>query len=73
MLNAWGKEDGGMGLPGCTRGEPDPAFPPTMGGIGKEHHEKQNVRQWAAWGFDYLKYDWDPCDPINADLMKKEA
>ena len=72
MLNAWGKEDGGMGLPGCTRGEPDPAFPPTMGGIGKEHHEKQNVRQWAAWGFDYLKYDWDPCDPINADLMKKE-
>jgi alpha-galactosidase len=23
---------------------------------------KQDARQWAAWGFDYLKYDWNPIE-----------
>jgi alpha-galactosidase len=41
-------------------------------GVGLEHHEGVNARQWAEWGFDYLKYDWTPCDVENADLMKRE-
>ncbi len=28
--------------------------------IGKYHFENQDARQWAAWGVDYLKYDWNP-------------
>ncbi len=28
--------------------------------IGKYHFETQDARQWAAWGVDYLKYDWNP-------------
>jgi len=25
---------------------------------GSFGHEEQDARTWAAWGFDYLKYDW---------------
>jgi alpha-galactosidase len=28
-----------------------------------------DARQWAAWGFDYLKYDWNPIDPEHAREM----
>ena len=72
FLNAWGLPDAQWGLPGCTRGEPDPRFPDGQGGIGIDRCEQNNVRQWAAWGMDYLKYDWLPCDPYNADRMKRE-
>jgi len=57
---------------GCTLGEPDDMFGWERGGIGKIRKEKNNARQWAAWGFDYLKYDWRPCDPYNAELMRRE-
>lgn len=26
--------------------------------IGEVTHEAEDSRQWAEWGFDYLKYDW---------------
>jgi alpha-galactosidase len=26
--------------------------------IGSWQHEEQDARQYGAWGFDYLKYDW---------------
>jgi hypothetical protein len=42
-----------------------------MGGIGLIHKEQNNVRQWEAWGFDYLKYDWKPCTPNVAHRMKQ--
>ena len=29
---------------------------------GKYSFAKRDARQWAAWGFDYLKYDWYPID-----------
>ena len=29
-------------------------------GIGKYQFETNDARQWAQWGFDYLKYDWNP-------------
>jgi alpha-galactosidase len=28
--------------------------------IGQYHFAKQDAQQWADWGFDYLKYDWNP-------------
>ena len=28
--------------------------------IGKYHFATNDAQQWAAWGFDYLKYDWNP-------------
>ncbi|SDH48441.1 alpha-galactosidase [Lentzea fradiae] len=34
------------------------AFP---GSTGSKGHEEQDARQFAAWGVDYLKYDW--CSP----------
>ena len=58
--------------PGCTQGEPDDRFADERGGIGVIRKEKNNALQWAQWGFDYLKYDWRPSDPYNAELMRKE-
>ena len=71
MLTAWGCPEKFESIPGCTRGEPDIYFTCNNGGVGKEHLEENNVKQWDEWGFDYLKYDWAPCEPINADYMKK--
>lgn len=36
------------------------AFP---GATGSRGHEVQDARQFAAWGVDYLKYDW--CSPTG--------
>lgn len=72
MLTAWGCPDEFESIPGCTVGEPDELFADTNCGIGKIRKEKNNVQQWTEWGFDYLKYDWSPCDPYNAELMRKE-
>jgi alpha-galactosidase len=30
--------------------------------FGKHSFAKQDAEQWAAWGVDYLKYDWFPND-----------
>ncbi|MHB1461609.1 MAG: NPCBM/NEW2 domain-containing protein [Armatimonadota bacterium] len=33
--------------------------PQTCGGYeGSYQHEEQDAATWAAWGFDYVKYDW---------------
>ena len=33
--------------------------PWTCGGyVGAYEHEAEDARQFAAWGFDFLKYDW---------------
>lgn len=58
--------------PGCTQGEPDDRFGDEHKGIGVIHKEKNHALQWAEWEFDYLKYDWRPSDPVNAELMRKE-
>ena len=71
MLKAWGCPRELDYIPGCTRGEPDPLYSCTSP-IGVEKLEANNVRQWDEWGFDYLKYDWSPCDPTHADRMRKE-
>ena len=73
MLHAFGTSWDYVPLPpGCTQGEPDPRFADTRGGIGVIRKERENAQQWAAWGFDYLKYDWRPSDPWNAELMRQE-
>ncbi|GIF01733.1 glycoside hydrolase family 27 protein [Paractinoplanes rishiriensis] len=33
------------------------------GATGSQGHEAQDARQFAAWGVDYLKYDW--CSPLG--------
>ncbi len=71
MKSAWGCPEEFESIPGCTRGEADILYTFLGDGIGTERLEENNVRQWEQWGFDYLKYDWRPCDPINADYMKK--
>ena len=71
MLTAWGCPKELKSIPGCTVGDPDPRFASTNGGIGMIHKEENNARQWAAWGFDYLKYDWNPTDPVNAEQMRQ--
>ena len=58
--------------PGCTQGEADDRFSEEHFGLGKIRKEKNNALQWAEWGFDYLKYDWRPSDPVNAELMRCE-
>ncbi len=72
MLTAWGCPSEYKSIPGCTQGEPDIRFTATNGGIGVIHKEENNAKQWDAWGFDYLKYDWSPTDTVNAELMRQQ-
>lgn len=72
MLRAWGCPEEFEFIPGCTQGEPNELFSDINTGIGTIRKEKNNVAQWTDWGFDYLKYDWTPCDPYNAEMMRKE-
>ncbi len=42
--------------------------PATCGGYaGSYGHEEQDARQFAAWGFDFLKYDWCSYGQIAPD------
>ncbi len=39
--------------------------PKTCAGYeGSYQHEEQDARTYAAWGFDYLKYDWCSADQV---------
>jgi alpha-galactosidase len=43
--------------------------PKTCAGYeGSFGHEEQDARTWAAWGIDYLKYDW--CSCTSKDLKE---
>lgn len=42
--------------------------PTTCGGyLGSYEHEKIDARTWAAWGIDYVKYDWCSYNDIAED------
>jgi alpha-galactosidase len=44
------------------------SFPGSTGSLG---HEYQDARQFAAWGVDYLKYDWcSPTGTINDQVAR---
>jgi alpha-galactosidase len=36
---------------------------------GRVPFVRQDAQQWAAWGVDYLKYDWYPNDVPNTEAM----
>lgn len=51
-----------MGLKAGIYTSPGPL---TCGGFcGAYQHEEQDARQFAEWGFDFLKYDWCSYSPI---------
>jgi len=37
--------------------------------MGKFTFDSNDADQWAAWGIDYLKYDWNPNDEKNTKRM----
>lgn len=39
--------------------------------LGKYKFAAADAKQWAEWGIDYLKYDWDPMDAFSAEEMSK--
>ncbi len=39
--------------------------------FGAVSFEEADAGQWAAWGFDYLKYDWNPNDVPHVESMNK--
>jgi alpha-galactosidase len=42
--------------------------PKTCAGYeGSYQHEEQDARTWAAWGIDYLKYDWCSAKTVYKD------
>lgn len=38
---------------------------------GKYPFAENDAKQWAQWGFDYLKYDWNPNDVPHVTEMAK--
>lgn len=39
--------------------------------FGSVSFDDADAKQWAAWGFDYLKYDWNPNDIPHVESMSK--
>ena len=39
--------------------------------LGKHSFAENDARQWAEWGFDYLKYDWNPNDIPHVREMSR--
>jgi alpha-galactosidase len=39
--------------------------------IGKYSFAAQDAKQWAEWGIDYLKYDWNPIEVPETSEMDK--
>ncbi len=66
----WGTE--GLGTTSGTidtRYIPHPNVPGKY--IGRSKHETEDVAQWAAWGIDYVKYDWARTDMELAGRMSR--
>lgn len=65
------------GFPGGSTDTPDGSFPDTVRNdkrayrrIGRYSYEEADARQFAAWGIDYLKYDWR-IDLASAERMSQ--
>lgn len=39
--------------------------------VGERTFETEDAAQWAAWGMDFLKYDWAPVDVPNVKRMSE--
>lgn len=59
---------------GTTSGICDTSFQYSFSSkyIGMNKHEHEDVTQWAEWGFDYFKYDWNNTDMIITERMSQE-
>ena len=63
-------------FPGGSSDTPEGAWTKSMSTetnyrLGKHSFAIADANQWAAWGFDYLKYDWRPNDvPHTAEMSK---
>ena len=63
-------------FPGGSSDSPDGAWSQTLATdkswrFGKYSFAQVDANQWAAWGFDYLKYDWNPNDAPHVREMSK--
>lgn len=43
----------------------------TCSTLGKYKFDDNDAAQWADWGFDYMKYDWNPNDSVSIINMAK--
>lgn len=41
--------------------------------LGSYNHEEIDAATWAAWGFDYLKYDWCSYTEVAGDMSKLDV
>jgi len=62
------------GFPGGSSDTPDGAWQRLKDyegnkRIGRYEFASMDAAQWAAWGFDYLKYDWNPNDVEHTRQM----
>jgi alpha-galactosidase len=57
--------------PGGGADNPDGTVTKKLNGLGPYTFEDADAKQWAAWGIDYLKYDWDPIDVPHTEAMSK--
>jgi len=58
--------------PGQIFGRYPRALKQGLGAIGPRWHCDSDVKQWAAWGFDYVKYDWKPNDTVTTEKLYHE-
>ena len=71
MVHAWGSRRDRL-LLGSTDYPLDPDYyHPHFGGCGKRGREKEDARQFAQWGFDWLKYDWSRTEPYHTRVMRE--
>ena len=71
MVHAWGSRDNLL-LLGSTGYPLDPKyFHPYFGGCGQRGFEEVDARQFAQWGFDWLKYDWNRTEPYHTRIMRE--
>ena len=48
--------------------------PKTCAGFeGSYQHEEQDAKTWAAWGIDYLKYDWCSAEKVYQPSQMQAA
>jgi alpha-galactosidase len=63
-------------FPGGSSDDPSGAWSKDLAGPKHHRHGKysfadNDAKQWAAWGFDYMKYDWNPNDVEHTAEMSK--
>jgi len=57
------------GYPGGSADTDDGRVLEKKNAFGAVPFERADAFQWAAWGIDYLKYDWKPIDAAHARAM----